>query len=102
MLNLEKVTIFHYVWDSELGAKKAVISVYNGHWYEHIATVNENGGIIYQKEIKLRIPQKEIEISVGDRIAKGIYEKLPHNAGTVAVIADCRKGVNPHWLIVGK
>lgn len=102
MLNLEKITIFHSVWDSELGAKKTETTVYDGHWYEHIATITENGGLMYQKEIKVRIPEDKIEISVGDRIAKGIHEKLPTNAGTVTVIADCRKGVNPHWLIIGK
>lgn len=105
MLNLEKITVFHKTWDGESGTYKTVVSVYDAHWFERQVFSLEGNGLVRSREVKMRIPKdlySSIEISAGDKIARGDLKDEPKTAGIVLTVTDNWKGANPHWLITGK
>lgn len=100
MINLEKVTIFHRMWDADEGVNEYSPKTYDGHWYEHIVTVTESSGTRHERQIKLRIPQQDVQVALGDKVVLGKHTMLPREYGTVTVVSHNKKGANPHWLVM--
>lgn len=105
MLNLEKITVFHKIWNSEKGAHDTIASVYDAHWFERQVFSLEGNGLVRSREVKVRIPKDlypSIAISAGDKIARGELKEEPKATGVVLTVTNNWKGANPHWLVTGK
>lgn len=102
MINLEKVTVFHRVWNETDAVNQYIPQVCDGHWYEHQIAVAEAGGVKYERRVKLRIPQADMIIAREDRIAQGRHTTVPDGYATVTAVSHNKKGANPHWLVMAK